>query len=335
MAAIAVGVYWMRARGDGVGFDWRAFAATFANLNLSWVTGGAVLCLGTYYVRAIRWALLMKPVSPRPGIGGLLAATVVGYTAIVILGRPGEFVRPYLISLKERVSFSSQLAAWMIERIYDLLAALLIFGFGLSQVRASGARVGPRIAWVIETGGWAVAILCSICLVILLLIGRFSGFARKRLTESLGFLPDRQRLAATQAVNAFIDGAEGTRTLASVTLMALYTAIEWILIAGAYYAILKAYGPVLNFGIIDVLIFMGFVSFGAVIQIPGIGGGTQIVATIVLTELFAMPFETGASVAFLVWVATFITVVPFGITLALYEGWNWTQLRSARREVTQ
>ena len=38
---------------------------------------------------------------------------------MVILGRAGELVRPYLISLKEQVPFSSQMAAWLLERILD------------------------------------------------------------------------------------------------------------------------------------------------------------------------------------------------------------------------
>ncbi len=334
LVAIAASAYWIRSRGSGSLFDWSDFAATFTRLRLSWVAAGSILCLATYYVRALRWAVLLKPVSANPRVPGLLSATIVGYTAIVLLGRPGEFVRPYLISLKERVSFSSQLAAWMIERIYDLLAALLIFGFGLSQVRASGAKVGPGIAWVIATGGWAVAILGTICLGILVFIGRFADTARRRLSDSLTVLPDRYRLPATQTMNAFLDGAASSGSQASVVLLVLYTALEWILIAAAYYAILGAYGPTLQFGVVDVLIFMGFVSFGAVVQIPGIGGGVQLVATLVLTELFGLPVEIGASVAFLIWIATFITVVPFGVFLAFYEGWNWKQLKSAREEAT-
>ncbi len=333
LLALGAGGYWIVSRNAGLTFDWRAFALTFANLELSWVAAGAIFGMTTYYVRAIRWAVLLKPVSAKPGILGLLSATIVGFTALVILGRPGEFVRPYLISLKERVSFSSQLAAWMIERIYDLLAALLIFGFGLSQVRTSGAKIGPQIAWVIETGGWAVAMLCAVCLTILVFMGFFSEIARRRLLDALTVLPDRYRLPATQTVTAFLEGAESTGSLASVGKMVLYTALEWILIAGGYYAILMAYGPTLHFGVIDVLIFMGFVSFGAVVQIPGVGGGVQLVAALVLTELFGLPLEISASIALLIWITTFITVVPFGLALAVYEGLNWKQLKSARARV--
>src|SRR5205823_6591158 len=35
-------------------------------------------------------------------------------------GRPGELIRPYLIARRENLSFSSQLAAWAVERIFDI-----------------------------------------------------------------------------------------------------------------------------------------------------------------------------------------------------------------------
>ena len=43
----------------------------------------------------------------------------------MLLGRPGEFVRPYLIAVKERVPVTSQLAIWVLERIFDLLNEVL------------------------------------------------------------------------------------------------------------------------------------------------------------------------------------------------------------------
>ena len=67
---------------------------------------------------------MMLPLRPDVGLRSLISATAVGFTAVVFFGRPGEFVRPWLISVRERVPFSSQLAAWFIERIFDLLSVV-------------------------------------------------------------------------------------------------------------------------------------------------------------------------------------------------------------------
>ena len=51
-----------------------------------------------------------------------------GFTGISLLGRLGEMIRPYLIARKVQLPFSSQLAVWTVERIFDFggFALLLI-----------------------------------------------------------------------------------------------------------------------------------------------------------------------------------------------------------------
>ena len=80
----------------------------------------------------------------------------------------------------------------------------------------------------------------------------------------------------------------------------------------------------------DVLIFMGFVSFGAVVQIPGVGGGIQVVAVLVLTELFRVPVEVATSFALLIWIITFVVIVPVGLLLGRAGGPELAHLKPHR-----
>ena len=62
----------------------------------------------------------------------LVSSTLVGFTGLALLGRAGEFIRPYLIARRTEFPFSSQLAVWAVERIFDIgafavLMALAIF----------------------------------------------------------------------------------------------------------------------------------------------------------------------------------------------------------------
>jgi glycosyltransferase 2 family protein len=77
---------------------------------------------------------------------------------------------------------------------------------------------------------------------------------------------------------------------------------------------------------------MGFVSFGAVVQIPGIGGGVQVVAVLVLTKIFGLPVELATSIAVLMWLITFVVIVPFGLAVALHQGLSWRNLRQLEQE---
>jgi hypothetical protein len=64
-----------------------------------------------------------------------------------------------------------------------------------------------------------------------------------------------------------------------------------------------------------------------VIQIPGIGGGMQVAGALVLTELYGLPLETATAVAILIWLITFVVIVPVGLLLAFHEGLEWGKLK--------
>ena len=71
---------------------------------------------------------------------------------------------------------------------------------------------------------------------------------------------------------------------------------------------------------------LGFVAFGSAVQIPGVGGGMQLATVLVLTELFHVPLETASGIAILIWIVTFVIVVPIGLILAIREGLEWRKL---------
>ena len=79
---------------------------------------------------------------------------------------------------------------------------------------------------------------------------------------------------------------------------------------------------------------MGFVSFGSVIQIPGVGGGMQVVSVLVLTELFGIRVELASSFAIFLWILTFVAIVPIGLFLGLKEGLDWHSLKRISREAS-
>jgi len=203
----------------------------------------------------------------------------------------------------------------------------------LAHVRSSGVSVGPALAWVLTFGGRLLALAAGLSLAIFLLIRHFSETMRNRMLDGLRFLPEHQFARAERLVNAFVQGTAATRGHATLLLIVLYTLIEWCLIAACYHSIAQAFHEALHFSWTDVLIFMGFVSFGSVIQIPGIGGGVQIVSVLVLTELFHARLEIATSMTLLLWIIMFVVIVPFGAVLALRDGLDWASLRSMGREV--
>jgi glycosyltransferase 2 family protein len=330
--AIAALAWYLHAQLAERGFDWGMIGSSISHLHWEWLLLSFIPIFGTYYGRALRWAVFLRPLKQHPSVANLFSATIIGYTAIALFGRPGEFVRPYLIAVKERVPVSSQLAAWVLERIFDLLMALLVFAFALSRVDRSAVQLGPNLTWVLEVGGRIVTVACLLLLVLLLSFRHFAQPIKRRLTAALSFLPDAQHRKAESLMEAFVQGVESTRSDGALLLVFLYSVIEWILIAACYWCLARSFQGIIVFSLVDVLIFMGFVSFGAIVQIPGIGGGMQVVAVVVLTELFDLRLEVATAFAVIVWLITFVVVVPFGLILALKEGLDWQSLRRLGRE---
>jgi hypothetical protein len=90
---------------------------------------------------------------------------------------------------------TSQLAAWFLERIFDLLFALFIFGYGLSRLSVSHGHVGgPALQWLFQVGGGLVLILSALCLGLLVFLRHYPELFRTRLLGALGFL-DEHRLS--------------------------------------------------------------------------------------------------------------------------------------------
>jgi glycosyltransferase 2 family protein len=326
------GIWLVRRFLESRGFDWRAFGATLLALRWWWLAAASGSVIAGYYGRALRWRVLMRPVKPEPSLWNLFSATVIGFSAITVLGRPGEFVRPYLIAAKEKVSPSSQMAVLVLERIYDVLIVLAIFGFALGRVRRSDATLGPALSWVFATGGWFVGALSMAVLGLLAIFRHFSDVIRRYLLSALAALPERHLKKADRWITAFVQGMESTRSQKAMLVVVWYTVLEWATIASTVFCVMRAFGGVLRFGWLDVLIFLGFLAFGAVVQIPGIGGGMQVISVVVLTELFRIPLEVSTSVALVLWFISFVVVVPLGVVLALHEGIRWRTLKELEPE---
>lgn len=71
-------------------------------------------------------------------------------------------------------------------------------------------------------------------------------------------------------VEAFRQGVESTRSDVALLTVLLYSAIEWLLLVVGCWRLGQGFREV-NLSITDVIIFLGLVAFGSVIQRPGVG----------------------------------------------------------------
>ena len=58
---------------------------------------------------------------------------------------------------------------------------------------------------------------------------------------------------------------------------------------------------------------------GSVLQLPGVGGGSQLATIAALEHIFDVPKELAASCGIMLWIVTFVAVIPLGLLLAHHE----------------
>src|SRR6266496_5074328 len=101
-------------------FDWGTFWSQTHRIRKFQVLYAIGLIYFAYGMRAVRWKIFLQPVRPSTSVAELVYPTLVGFAGLALLGRAGEFIRPYLIARRTDLSFSSQLAVWAVERIFDV-----------------------------------------------------------------------------------------------------------------------------------------------------------------------------------------------------------------------
>ena len=314
-------------------FDWNAFGAVYRSVHWGWMALSAVLVLGTYLARVLRWQMMIRPLAPQAPAWRLFKATAIGFTAVILLGRPGELVRPWLIARSEGVPFSSQMATWFLERVFDLLAVLALFGFGLYAFDPAGRDVSPGIAWILNVGGGLVAVLAVACLVILFFAGKSKEVLTGRLTDALAVLPEPWVLRTKGLAASFTSGMACCRKPSDVLGLLGITTLEWMVIGGGTVCFFRAFPATAHLSNLDTIVYLGFVAFGSIVQIPGIGGGVQIAGTVVLSQLFGLSAAEAAGIAVANWLVTWVSILPIGIGLAASEGLRWQSLRRISKDL--
>lgn len=319
-------------RSRQTGFEPGEFLRAFHNVHWGWILAAWAAGLLSYVGRTLRWMVMLRPLAPAASPRRVLEATVIGFTAVFLFGRAGELVRPWLIARSTGASFPSQVAAWIVERIYDTLLVLAFFGYALASSAALHPAAGSGLSWVIARGGWILAITALFCLTALVMLQHWAPRFEQRIIEALGFLEARHHERASRLVRAALEGLRAANSARAISRLLAWSVVEWGVIYFCFQFTFLAFPETAHLKPAQVLAYIGFVGIGSVIQIPGIGGGFQVASILITTELFRVPIEVATSLAMVNWLVAFAGAVPIGLVLSLREGLRWNQLSAIESE---
>jgi glycosyltransferase 2 family protein len=303
-------------------FDW----ARLVEYRLNWrhIFHGVALIYVAYFLRALRWKIFLRPVRKEASVLGLVAATLIGFTGLALLGRPGELSRPYLIARRENLSFASQMAVWSVERIFDVggFTILMVSAIFLpSKLHAFVADSPLDVRhWIHVTGYSLIALVLGLLLAAVMMAYRGNALAAW-VEEQFRHLAQNLGLRIAQRIREFAEGLNTIHDPLSFFLVSSLSVLMWWVIALSYKEVTHAYGvSALALSATQVLLLMGGSMIGSLVQLPGVGGGSQLATISILDHVFnVLPKELAVSCGIMLWLVTFVAVVPVGLFLAHRE----------------
>lgn len=311
-------------------FDWATFKENTDNLDWLQIVAGIVLIHLADFFRAVRWKIFLRPTKPETPWTTLIAPQFVGFAGLALLGRPGELIRPYLLSLRAKSTFSSQLALWFVERAFDTGAVALILAidlFALPEMRRDFSDV-----WLL---GYILLGLFVVLVGALYAVWKFgpqiSSWSHRRLSSYSPSLAQNLE----HKVRIMSEGLHAVRDLPSFMQATGVSFLIWMLVALAYRQVLHAFASasgLADYGLPQAILLMGASVAGGVAQLPFIGGGAQLATIAILNNSFNSQPEVAVAASMMFWLVTFMSVAPLGLILARFEHVSLSKLTKASEE---
>lgn len=323
LCALAVGILWWFGRQ----LNWGEVRLSVSHSNPYLLSLAVLIICLAYLIRAYRWGALLAPLGPTK-LSHLFAATTVGFGAVFLIGRMGEVVRPVVLPMRDPgVRPSSSFVTIMVERIYDMMAVVVLFAVNLLWFTPP-TNMGSEFSRV-RIAGIVLLILTIAAVAGLTWFRRRSKSTitwLERRMDRLAFIPVRLRHALISILEQL---AKSLRVLVDVRELAVtiaWTAMLWAGITLANLLVLRAFG--LRFGISEAIFILGWSLVGSLVPTPGGAAGAFHAATAAGLIFLGVARETAAAVSIVMHIVDFGPAVVLGFFYVVRGDINLTRLRS-------
>ncbi|MET3035565.1 lysylphosphatidylglycerol synthase transmembrane domain-containing protein [Chryseobacterium sp. NRRL B-14859] len=169
------------------GLDFKVIQASLAKANYLWVLFAAVFGLMAYWLRAIRWNLMLEPMGHKISNSNALWSISFGYLMNLTIPRSGELARATALYGVEKVPVDKSFGTIILERVVDLVCMMgflgltLLFKYDaiLSFYKNSGIQINPNkilLVLLILAGGTVLFFVFKNKLAGVPFLGKIVGF---------------------------------------------------------------------------------------------------------------------------------------------------------------
>jgi uncharacterized protein (TIRG00374 family) len=277
------------------------------------------------YFRAVRWRYLLRSLAEIPK-RRILGISMIGFAAILIMPfRLGEFVRPFMIREKGKISMSAATGTVVAERVVDglflsiILAVALVFVPHIEPLPLTVVGL-PITVEAVRRAGFVMLLVFLIAFVVIAVFYFARGWAHRMTLAVFGIVSKKlaEKLAGVaerlaDGLHAFGRARDAFGFLAETTLYWGFNVLGmWMLAWG--FRVTHGDGSSITFG--ETCALMGML--GVTILIPGppgLLGVFQAGIYAAMTMYFPTSVVTGAGAAYVF--VMYLTQVAWTVTAAV------------------
>jgi len=305
------------------GLHWSELASALRDVKVGYLLLAAVLMLGDYYCRALRWLLIVRHVDREVPLRTVWQATAIGAALNTFLPlRGGDLVRPAVVAHERRAPFTTLLSTTVVERLFDafgvVMALVLILLLLSSQTTGTSGTLIQLRHWGIGSGVLAVVGFG----VVLFMATRQ---ARATLMRVLRPWPAPVRMRVMRSYLQLAHGLEAAGNPLRLLPALLATLALWSFSTAGIVATLYALGvqPTLALGLFIAVALTASIS---VPQAPGYLGLFQVVMENAAT-LWGVPEVVAEAESFVLWFAYVGPITLVGLWYAFRGGRGFFRFR--------
>jgi glycosyltransferase 2 family protein len=316
-----------------------SFSEIFQNilsLRFQYLPLAALFFLLGFVVRAYRWRQLLAAVKPVE-VKRIYSPLMIGFMGNLLPLRAGEFIRAFLLGKREEIGFSASFATIVVERLFDLLAVLLLFAGILAFnpdvfVPRSGAG-DPRIGAAIRSFGIVSMALCAGIVV-------FCYFLVHKQEATLRFvrffsrvLPQGIQRSIEEILRSFTQGLGVLRDPRGLAVCTFLTVLLWAVIVFGNYPLYYCYGIQHLVPVSSLVILILMIAIAVMIPTPGFVGPFQLAVTFVLCDLYGIEKSVAVSFSLVVWFLQMGLLFLAGLFFIVRDNVSFFEMSRTAKEV--
>jgi glycosyltransferase 2 family protein len=302
---------WLSVRNLGSG-EREQILQSFREANYFWVVLAMIIGVGSHFIRALRWNLLLGTFTQAPRASSTFLAVMSGYLANLAIPRLGEITRCSILYKTDRIPVEKSLGSVITERSIDMLTFLLLFFIAfLWQFDLLQDYVNQRILPGFEGKllnfsnpfFWVGLVLVILILLMLVLF-------RKKLSQYPLFRK------AGQLLQGLLHGILSVLKVRSKLLFLLYTLLIWVMYFLMVYLCFFSLQESAHLGPGAGLAVLTLGTVGIIVTPGGIGLYPLIVAETLL--LYNTSYTSGLALGWIAWSSqTLLIIITGSISLVL------------------